>query len=185
MPRDSAPPNRDEVRPRAWPARVPPAARSAALAAVAASVALLAGAPAWLAAMVVCALLAVVAVERAATRASSRAGAQVALRAARSEGERESVAQVMSLELAYERSQSVLDALREGVLVVDGSGEIVLANPAARRAMQRPAQDPSGLPLWEALQPELAQRARDAWQALHDAPQSDTELPQIRYPAIP
>ncbi len=106
-------------------------------------------------------------------------------RASRAEGERDALAKVMSLELAHERARSVLEALREGVLVVDGSGEIVLANPAARRALRSPALDPGGSLLWDALMPELAQRAKEAWAALRETPGSITELPQIRYSAIP
>ncbi len=185
MPRESATPVQHEANPRVWPQRVPAWLRAATVAGTSAAVTLLAGAPAWVAAAIAIAVLLAMAFERAATRAADSARAQVALRAARSEGGRESVAQVMSLELAYERSHSVFEALREGVLVVDGSGEIVLANPAARHAMRAPSQEANGLPLWDALVPELAQRAREAWQALRDAPQSDTELPQIRYPAIP
>jgi signal transduction histidine kinase len=130
------------------------------------------------------AMLAVV-LERIAVRREASRRLQVAVRSARNEGQRDAIAQVMSLELAYERSRSVFEALREGVLVVDGSGEIVLANPAARRAMASPAQDPNGKLLWDALSPELARRARDAWEALRQSPEFVTELPQIRYSAIP
>ena len=110
---------------------------------------------------------------------------QVATAAAQTEGQRDAIAQVMSLELAYERSRSVLEALREGVLVVDEIGEIVLANPAARRAMEMPERGPVGRVLWEALPAELAGRAREAFDALHERPRHENELPQIRYSGIP
>lgn len=79
--------------------------------------------------------------------------------AARAERQRDAIAQVMSLELAYERSRSVLEALGEGALVVDQAGEIVLANPAATIAMSAPTCEPVGRLLWEALLPDLAVRA--------------------------
>ncbi|MCU0867262.1 MAG: PAS domain-containing sensor histidine kinase [Planctomycetes bacterium] len=129
-------------------------------------------------------MLAVV-IERLAVRREAAARMRVLARAARTEGQRDAIAQVMSLELAYDRSRSVFDSLREGVLVVDGSGEIVLANPAARRAMRSPAIDPSGSLLWDALTPELARLSREAWQALHESSHALSELPQIRYSAIP
>ena len=134
--------------------------------------------------MLSAALLAMV-VERHAMRAEGALALHVGARAARSEGQRDAVAQVMSLQMAYERSRSVLEALCEGVLVVDSGGEIVLANPAARRAMKMPTLDPGGRILWEVLTPELAQRARDAWEALRDGNHGRDELPQIRYSAIP
>jgi signal transduction histidine kinase len=124
--------------------------------------------------------------ERLATRREVSVALQVNSRAANREGQREAVAQLMSLEMSYERSRSVLEALREGVVVVDGQGEVVLANPAARRTLKNPAQDPEGRILWEVLTPELARCSRDAWSALHDTT-ADTPatLPQIRYSAIP
>ncbi|HEX5052910.1 MAG TPA: histidine kinase dimerization/phospho-acceptor domain-containing protein, partial [Planctomycetota bacterium] len=89
-------------------------------------------------------------------------------------------------EASVERSRSVLEALGEGVLVVDDGGEIVLANPAARRAMHTPSQEPVGRLLWDVLTPELAKRAREAWQALRAEQSGDgDELPQIRYSSIP
>ena len=69
-----------------------------------------------------------------------------------------------------ERSGAVLEALSEGVVVVDADGRIVLANPGARAAMRRPARDPEGCLLWEALSPALGQRAREAWRALRERP---------------
>lgn len=98
---------------------------------------------------------------------------------------RDAVARMLSLELAHERSSAVIEALCEGVLVVDGGGEIVLANEAARRAMRHPHRDPSGWLLWDALAPELASRAHDAWLALRGGSAAPSELPQVRYSAIP
>lgn len=137
-----------------------------------------------------CALLALSAwlamfVERVAVSREAGARMEIAVHAAKTKAQRDTVAQVMSLELAYERSRSVLEALREGVLVVDQVGEIVLANPAARRAMEMPERGPVGRVLWEALPSELAGRAREAFDALQERPHHEDELPQIRYSGIP
>lgn len=159
----------------------------AALAAVLAASFVLLADGTWLAALLAGAV--VVATTLLARRAAAREFSrilQVRTHAASREGERGATAHLLSLELAYERSRSVLEALREGVVVVDAGGEIVLANPAARRALQSPLQDPEGRILWEVLTPEMAARARDAWQALrnHEGDGPNT-LPQVRYSAIP
>ncbi|MCA8974154.1 MAG: PAS domain-containing sensor histidine kinase, partial [Planctomycetes bacterium] len=91
------------------------------------------------------------------------------------------------MELSFDRSQSVLESLREGVVVVDAGGEIVMANPAARRAMQRPYQDPVGKILWDVLAGDIARSAKEAWRALRD--DTDGEAPvtaaaQIRRSSI-
>ena len=124
--------------------------------------------------------------ERMSTRREVSLALQLHSRAANREGKRDAEAHLMSLEMAYERSRSVLEALREGVLVVDGGGEIVMANPAARRALKVPGQDPEGRVLWDVLPQEMAARARDAWTALRDCEADGPEtIPQIRYSAIP
>lgn len=91
---------------------------------------------------------------------------EVAISSARTEAMRKCVADRMSMELAHERSRSVLEALREGVVVVDDRGEIVIANPAARAAMRNPQQDPCGSILWEVLADELADVGREAHASL-------------------
>ncbi|HZN39198.1 MAG TPA: PAS domain-containing protein, partial [Planctomycetota bacterium] len=121
--------------------------------------------------------------EQRATHAQTTETLHVNARAARSEGQRDVAAQLLSLELSYERMRSVLEALGEGVLVVDHRGEIVLANPAARRAMKVPGQDPVGRILLDELLPELAQHARDAWEALHRGTPRGA-LPQIRHAGV-
>lgn len=85
-----------------------------------------------------------------------------------------------------EQSRTVLEALGEGVLVVDGEGRIALANPSAHDLLRHPAQDPEGRVLWDALVPEVAQMAQDAWRAVCDrSPAGPDELPQVRYSGIP
>lgn len=144
------------------------------------------GLPAWSAVLLALVAATTIVFDRGWLRRELATTVQVSARAASREGQRGAAAQLLSLEMAYERSRSVLEALREGVLVVDAGGEVVLANPAARRALLSPAQDPEGRILWEVLPPELATRAHDAWRALRskgdDTP--DT-LQQIRYSAIP
>jgi len=122
--------------------------------------------------------------EQSFAHAETAEALHVSASAARSEGQREAAAQLMSLEVSYERMRSVLEALAEGVLVVDGRGEIVLANPAARRAMKVSEQDPVGRVLWDQLMPELAPRARDAWEAMHRGT-THGALPQIRHAGVP
>ena len=159
--------------------------RLAAFAGLVLGIALWCAAPLPVAALLAAAAALAMLVEHDAVRAEVGARCRVATRAARAEAGRDALAHALSLELAYERSRSVLEALREGVVVVDGSGEIVLTNPAARRAMALPAAEPAGRFVWDALAPGLAERARDAWRALREAPRSASELPQIRYAAIP
>jgi signal transduction histidine kinase len=159
--------------------------RMLAIAAGLFAVAMACGADGPVAGLVVSATLLAVVLERRALRRETATRLQVVARAARAEGERDGMARSMSLEMAYERSRSVLEALSEGVVVVDGSGEIVIANPAAARAMRAPKLDPAGTPLWDAMMPELAQRAREAWQALADPARTAEELPSIRYSGIP
>ncbi|MBK8101100.1 MAG: PAS domain-containing protein [Planctomycetes bacterium] len=101
-------------------------------------------------------------------------------------GQRDHEARLLAMELSLDRVRSVLEALLEGVLVVDAAGEVVLANPAARRAMPDGTQSPEGRPLWDVLCSELARRARDAFEALRDEDaRRQVADSQIRYSAIP
>ncbi|MCB9880116.1 MAG: HAMP domain-containing histidine kinase, partial [Planctomycetes bacterium] len=162
-----------------------PVVRAAAMVLVGAALAALLGG--GLPAMALCGsatLLMVIGERRAGSAAAGRL-LQVATSAARVEGQRDAIAQVMSLELAHERTRSVLEALREGVVVVDEVGEVVLANPAARRAMPQPNVEPVGRALWELLHDELAGRAREAFDALGDEGPDGGGVPEIRYSAIP
>ena len=123
----------------------------------------------------------------AVERRSARIESGGAGRSGRSEPERDAVARRISLELSCDRSEAVLESLREGVIVVDGAGEVVMANPAARRALARPLQDPIGRLLWEELDGNMARHAREAWQTLHEEVTDTADVaavPQIRYPTI-
>ncbi len=85
-----------------------------------------------------------------------------------------------------EQARTMLEALGEGVLVVDRLGCIVAANPAAAKILRHPLQDPTGMVLWEALSPDLARLAQDAWRAVLDRSQvTADELPQVRYSGVP
>ncbi len=86
--------------------------------------------------------------------------------AANAELRRGDTARILALELAVDRLRSVLESLREGVFVVDGGGELVLANPAARTALRQPNADGIGAILWDVLVPELAAAARLAFGSL-------------------
>jgi signal transduction histidine kinase len=84
-----------------------------------------------------------------------------------------------------EAARTLLEALAEGVLVVDTRGVVALANPSARKALRKPLQDPEGQLLWDVLVPELASLAQDAWRAVQDRSQTTAaELPHVRYPGI-
>ena len=157
-------------------------ARAAALVGGFVSTCFLCGAPAGVLLIGTAVLLVAMLLERRHSRRRIEAASRRSAIAARAAGEREALAQAMSLELAYERSRSVLESLGEGVLVADGGGEIVLANPAARRALRATAQDPVGRLLWEALTPALASRARDAFDALRSGARG-TE--PVRFAAVP
>jgi two-component system, OmpR family, phosphate regulon sensor histidine kinase PhoR len=98
---------------------------------------------------------------------------------------RDASARIMALELAYERSRSVFESLREGVIVDDDRGEIVLANPVARRAMKVAGVEPVGSVLWDALADELGTRAKDAWSVLRDSAVGGDDVPTVRYSGIP
>lgn len=123
------------------------------------------GAAPWQAVCVALAAALVAVVER---RCGLRDGGAMAPSVAR-DGKREMAARVLALELACDRSESVLESLLEGVVVVDSTGEIVLANPAVRNALARSEIDPLGCVLWDELPIELSQAAREAWLALHDS----------------
>lgn len=148
------------------------------------ALALASGAQMSVALLVVSTALLAMLVERAAMRVELGRALGDADRVGRQTASEDCATRIRGAEQAYERVRSVVESLREGVLVVDERGSIVLANPAACRAMRAAALDPTGKPLWDALMPEVAERARDAWRALREHAQSPTELPQVRYAGI-
>ncbi|HLQ38825.1 MAG TPA: ATP-binding protein [Planctomycetota bacterium] len=106
-----------------------------------------------------------------------------AMRASTKEVHRGDAARLLAMELSLDRVRSVLESLREGVVVVDAQGEVVMANPAANRALADAQQPSVGRPLWGVLGGEFGPRAQQAWSALR-AQAADSDQ-QIRVPAIP
>lgn len=106
-------------------------------------------------------------------------------RAAVFEDERTVRARLLALELDHDRSQSVLEALGEGVVVVEASGEVVMANHAARAAMDAAGGPVEGRLLWDLLPLELGRRARDAWVSLGDNPHATASVMPVRFLSVP
>jgi len=71
-----------------------------------------------------------------------------------------SQANLMSVEVAFDRVHSVLQSLREGVIVVDLDGRVVLANRAARRVIRSDGIE--GRYLGELVTGELQAAVRDS-----------------------
>jgi signal transduction histidine kinase len=69
-------------------------------------------------------------IARALARSLNLASAQIDERFRRSQ------ANLMSVEIAFDRIHSVLQSLKEGVIVIDVLGEVVLANRVARRLLK-------------------------------------------------
>jgi signal transduction histidine kinase len=67
-----------------------------------------------------------------------------------------SQANLLAMEVAFDRIHSVLHALSEGVLVIDVEGELVLANRFARRLLRDDGRPLEGRPLKSLLEPSLA-----------------------------
>jgi signal transduction histidine kinase len=81
--------------------------------------------------------------------------------------------------------RAVGEALGEGLLVADGVGRIVFVNAIARSVLRRPARDADGQLLWEALCPELASLAHEAWRAAQDPGRALAgESPHVRRAGI-
>jgi len=64
--------------------------------------------------------------------------------------------QITAIEKQRDHLQAILSSMSEGVLVVDGEGRAVLANPAFRRLFDLPPDIDRRLPLELTRQPELA-----------------------------
>jgi two-component system phosphate regulon sensor histidine kinase PhoR len=85
--------------------------------------------------------------------------------ALQAEERRGEAARLLMLEMDADRSRAVLDSLREGVIVVDRDGEIVLSNPAARHALQDQRDPPLGRKLASVIAPELEASVRQGYMA--------------------
>jgi two-component system phosphate regulon sensor histidine kinase PhoR len=92
--------------------------------------------------------------------------------------------QVDQLATEKERSDQVLSAMSEGVIVVDGQGLIVRANPAAGRILQVPLENAEGSPLVVTARAfparALADRSHEAGERVSEI----VELPGQRYVAV-
>ena len=75
---------------------------------------------------------------------------------------RTSLVKSLSIQDSFERLHAVLQSLGEGVVVCDGSGTFVLANPVAASLLDVPLAGVSGTSLIEALPPEERARVRTA-----------------------
>ncbi|MGE3172633.1 MAG: ATP-binding protein [Planctomycetota bacterium] len=155
----------------------------AAIGAVALAAAAALALPAPIALTVLVGLVAALAWPLAAARPASAAPPIAASASAAAEQRRGDAVRQLGLELAIDRLRSVLESLREGVIVVDGAGEVVLANPVARHALREPGTAPVGRCLWDVLAPELATAARNAFAALgadghgRDVPERQEGIP--------
>jgi two-component system, OmpR family, phosphate regulon sensor histidine kinase PhoR len=93
-------------------------------------------------------------------------------------------AQVTQLATEKERSQQVLAAMSEGVIVVDADGKLVRANPAAGRILQASLEFAEGKPLVLAARAfpaqALAERSRRAGGPITEV----VELPDQRYAGV-
>lgn len=74
---------------------------------------------------------------------------------------RQSLANLLSVEAAFDRVHAVLQSLREGVVVVDPAGKIVLANRNARRLLRFGEQRIEAEPLLDKVDGELRQSIAD------------------------
>jgi two-component system phosphate regulon sensor histidine kinase PhoR len=95
------------------------------------------------------------------------------------EREQLSQANLMSVEVAFDRVHSVLQSLHEGVIVVDVQGRVVLANAAARRTVQPDGNSIDGKPLAQVLDGDLAAAVRTAIARLDDTGAEETQVSDI------
>ena len=162
-----------------------PLPRTIGLAAASGLAAYAFGVPLAICILLACCLALCVQFERMLLVREARGQVATMSEAARSEGERDALAQLLSVEFAYERSRSVLEAIREGVIAVDTTGNVTFANPAAQRAMNMPARSPVGRSIWDQLPAELATAAREAFDGVTArGEEADGEHPQVRRSGI-
>ncbi|MBK8097355.1 MAG: PAS domain-containing protein [Planctomycetes bacterium] len=80
-----------------------------------------------------------------------------------------SQANLMSVEVAFDRVHSVLQSLREGVLVVDVNGRVVLANRSARQVVHADVGPIEGRPLVDLVEGDLQQAVRTGMERISAA----------------
>jgi len=86
------------------------------------------------------------------------------------ERKRQSQANLISLEVAFDRIHSVLNSLSEGVIVIDGLREVVIANPAARNRLRSAQKLIEGRPILDLLDGDLRERIDYGLQMLPRSP---------------
>src|SRR5690606_962280 len=82
------------------------------------------------------------------------------------ERKRVSQANLISLEVAFDRIHSVLNSLSEGVIVIDGMREVVIANPAARARLRADQGPIEGRPIVDLLDGELREHVQNGLEML-------------------
>lgn len=92
------------------------------------------------------------------------------------EHSRRDEAALLAAELSLDRVRSVLESLGEGVAVVDALGEVILTNRALQSVLRDGTVQPAGALLWDVLDPTLAERTREVWYRLHDAPVTERHV---------
>jgi signal transduction histidine kinase len=85
------------------------------------------------------------------------------------ERKRTSQANLISLEVAFDRIHSVLNSLSEGVIVIDGMREVVIANPAARARLRGDQKVIEGRPIVDLLDGELRDHVQGGLDMLPDS----------------
>lgn len=85
------------------------------------------------------------------------------------ERKRVSQANLISLEVAFDRIHSVLNSLSEGVIVIDGMREVVIANPAARARLRADQGPIEGRPIVDLLDGELREHVQNGLEMLPGA----------------
>ena len=81
--------------------------------------------------------------------------------------EQMSQARIQSVETAFERIHSVIQSLRDGVIVVDADDKVVLANTRARTVLKSDRQKLEGRPIGELLEGRLRETVLGGLDQIH------------------
>jgi signal transduction histidine kinase len=92
-----------------------------------------------------------------------------------------SQANLMSVEIAFDRIHSVLHSLSESVLVVDVVGELVLANRCARKLLKEDGRPIEGRPLLALLQGTLREVVEGAMQRVQRQGEELTQVAGVTF----
>lgn len=97
------------------------------------------------------------------------------------EREHLSRANLMSVEVAFDRVHSVLQSLREGVVVVDDNGRVVLANRSARQVVRTEAGAIEGRYLTDLVDADLRDGIRDSMARIDSRSAEEIKTTDIVY----